>query len=325
MSEWVISLCSLWFVGGLYLDGWAHNHLDSSLETFFTPWHGVFYSGFLALAAALVFLSWKHKSPGSSLIAGAPAGYAWSLIGICVFFLGGVGDMIWHEVFGVEADIDALLSPTHLLLAVGLTLMVSGPLRAWYLRTDDSKTESFAAQLPMLVSLGCILALLTFMTQYNHFVELRAGGTGPGDGVTADRIQSLAVSGFLFQTAVVMGCIFLVMRRGRLAAGALTFLIATNVLAMVLMRENLMLVPSAIAAGIVADILASGSRPVRENTRAFRLFSFVVPAVLFLGYFITILFTEGTWWSIHMWTGSVFIAGCTGLLLSYLALPPKEA
>src|SRR5690349_306769 len=36
-----------WFVGGLYLDGWAHDHgmVD---KTFFTPWHAVLYSGYFA-------------------------------------------------------------------------------------------------------------------------------------------------------------------------------------------------------------------------------------------------------------------------------------
>ena len=48
-----ITVLCLWFLGGLYLDGWAHNHLPSALESFFTPWHGVFYSGFLATAAYL--------------------------------------------------------------------------------------------------------------------------------------------------------------------------------------------------------------------------------------------------------------------------------
>ena len=41
-------------LGGATLDGWAHTHVPERLETFFTPWHAVLYSGFLASAAALV-------------------------------------------------------------------------------------------------------------------------------------------------------------------------------------------------------------------------------------------------------------------------------
>ena len=39
--------------------------------------------------------------------------------------------MIWHEIFGVETGVEALLSPTHLMLALGGSLMVSGPFRVW--------------------------------------------------------------------------------------------------------------------------------------------------------------------------------------------------
>jgi len=41
-----------WLLGGAYLDAWAHNHL-SNLESFFTPWHGVLYTGYFALAIFL--------------------------------------------------------------------------------------------------------------------------------------------------------------------------------------------------------------------------------------------------------------------------------
>src|SRR5262245_21716304 len=49
----VIASLSAWLVGGAYVDGWAHTHgkVDA---TFLTPWHIAFYTGFLAVAGALV-------------------------------------------------------------------------------------------------------------------------------------------------------------------------------------------------------------------------------------------------------------------------------
>jgi hypothetical protein len=41
------------FTGGVFLDGWAHTHGRVD-DTFFTPWHAVLYSGFLAMAVLLV-------------------------------------------------------------------------------------------------------------------------------------------------------------------------------------------------------------------------------------------------------------------------------
>ncbi len=324
-EEWIIVLASLWFVGGLYVDGWAHNHLDSSLETFFTPWHALFYSGYAVLTLSLLFITWQRKTPKSSWMSAIPKGYGWSVAGAAVFFVGGIGDMIWHQVFGIEADIDALLSPTHLLLAIGLLLMVTGPLRAWLARTSASAKETLVSQLPMLFSLAFTLSLLTFMTQYNHFIELRPAGTLPTDPDMAERIRALAITGYLFQTMLLMGCIFLVQRAGKIAWGGFTLLCALNVLAMAFMRDGLVIVLSGLAAGLVADYYAAHARPVAGNERSFRIFAFIVPFALFLAYFLEIMFLfGGTWWTIHLWTGSIVIAGIAGLLLSYAFLPPKE-
>src|SRR5919201_3279095 len=52
--DWVVAILSCWLVGGVFVDGWAHNHM-ASLETFFTPWHAVLYSGFAAVATPLAF------------------------------------------------------------------------------------------------------------------------------------------------------------------------------------------------------------------------------------------------------------------------------
>ena len=38
-----------WLTLGGFVDGYAHRNLDTP-ETFFTPWHAVLYSGYLAVA-----------------------------------------------------------------------------------------------------------------------------------------------------------------------------------------------------------------------------------------------------------------------------------
>ena len=58
--DWAATALAGLFAGGLFLDGWAHTHgrVDA---TFFTPWHGVLYSAFLALALLLLvtLLQWR--------------------------------------------------------------------------------------------------------------------------------------------------------------------------------------------------------------------------------------------------------------------------
>jgi len=63
-----------WLIVGLFVDGWAHN-TRPLLETFFTPWHAVFYSGFAAVTAWIGWLVWSHHEPGQPWAQALPRGY----------------------------------------------------------------------------------------------------------------------------------------------------------------------------------------------------------------------------------------------------------
>src|SRR5947208_948215 len=127
--HWTMAgLCTL-LVCGAYVDAWAHNHLSSTLETFFTPWHTLLYSSMAVLTAFLVVCAaWTGARPwewGRAL----PTGYAPSLVGCLAFGLGGLLDLSWHLIFGIERSFQALISPTHLILMGSAALIVTGPLR----------------------------------------------------------------------------------------------------------------------------------------------------------------------------------------------------
>lgn len=323
-EEWLLSAALLIFMTGLFMDGWAHNHIPE-LETFFTPWHAVFYSGYALTALTLLGIVWHRKSslriPFSSAI---PHGYGPALFGALLFFLGGLGDMAWHEIFGVEADIEALLSPTHLMLACALFLMITSGLRVWFLAVPPLGVPSFRTQLPMLLSLSFVIALLWFMTQFSHFVTVRAGGAGFEDPNIADMSQNIAIGGALLSTAVLMGGVLLVLRRGRLATGGLTFVFLVTMYAMGVMRDGLSLLPAALVAGIVADCLAQRIHPLERHRTEVRIAGFLIPAVLFTGYFLTIHIQSGIWWTVHLWAGLIVMTGIVGTLVSFLVLPPAD-
>jgi hypothetical protein len=163
--RWLMLATSAWLVGGIYLDGWAHNH--GKVDSFFTPWHAVLYSGYAASAAVLVA---SVRLEARRLR--APRGYGLAVLGVVIFGLAGALDMLWHIVFGVEVNVSALLSPTHLLLATGATLIVLGPLRAAWLADEDRSTlvagraTRHAMWVPVLGSATFAYAVLTFMTQF---------------------------------------------------------------------------------------------------------------------------------------------------------------
>ena len=177
-------LVSAWLIGGLFVDGWAHFHgmVDDS---FFTPWHAVFYSGFMAVALFLGVNQWRNISQGYAFWRALPEGYALSLVGAAIFALGGVGDLIWHTVFGIEVGTEALLSPTHLLLATGMVLISSGPLRAAWRRLPAGQVGGWRALAPMLLSATLLAAVLAFFTAYAHpFISTHA--TEPSVGSNDD-------------------------------------------------------------------------------------------------------------------------------------------
>jgi hypothetical protein len=334
--EWAMIAGCSWFLGGLYLDGWAHNHIPQ-LETFFTPWHGVFYSGFLAVAGLTVATLLRNHAQGAPWRRALPLGYLGSLLGVAVFAAGGIGDMIWHAFFGIEADVEALFSPTHVTLALGMTLIVSGPWRAAWRRAETPALGGLS-RLPMLLSLTFTFMLLTFMTQFAHPLVATWAGvryrpspavfgqvTERGMAIITFRLQAVGMASILLQASLLMGVVLLAVRRwGRgLPLGGLTLLFAVNASAMSVMQDQYRLIPGATLAGVAADLLRHRLQPSPTRPGAWRLFAFAVPAIFYALYFLTLKLTEGIWWSVHLWTGAIVLAGMVGWLLSYVLVPPS--
>jgi hypothetical protein len=270
---------------------------------------------------------------GLPLRESVPTGYELSLLGAGIFLVGGVADMAWHIVFGIEANVDALFSPTHLILAVGGVLMASGPLRSAWRRADAGHEP--AMPWAAVLSLTVVLSVITFLLQIAHpLVNPQAAGSVPDLRTFVFYRQALGVSGVVIQTAVVMALVLLSARRFVLAFGTLTAILGLNALALSFLGRQvggrdggLSLVPAALVAGLLADTLyaALGASRLRDSQLGFRLFAFGVPVVFYLVYFLALVATTGTWWSIHQWLGSVVVAGITGWLLSYVAVPPLGA
>jgi len=176
----VTAVVGAWLTGGLFLDGWAHNNLPS-LETFFTPWHALFYSGFAACAAWILYVALRDRAPGRSWRETVPPGYGLSLVGIIVFAVSGAGDLTWHTIFGIERGIAALLSPTHLGLITGALLVVTTPFRAAVADGLIPRSGGWRQLGPVVASVSLAGLLLAFIFQnvaqfsQNQFVSLGVG------------------------------------------------------------------------------------------------------------------------------------------------------
>ena len=98
------------------------SHLLRTPETFFTPSHGVLYSGVgISLVSAilsLIILITKRQTRKNNFAFGLKL----IIVGAFLQIIAGPGDFYWHELFGI----DGLLSPTHLTLALGIMVVSIG-------------------------------------------------------------------------------------------------------------------------------------------------------------------------------------------------------
>ena len=319
----IVALLSSIFIAGLFLDGWAHNNILDLIETFFTPYHALFYGGFLTVAGLLTFTHFRNVMNGYTWLRALPKEYMLAMLGVVMFTVGGFADFVWHETFGFEDGVEALLSPTHLLLGAGIFLIVSAPLRVAWNRSDITPESGWGSLFPAIISITLLLSLLTFFTQYSHYADptpliipFRDGGW-----------QNLAgIQKMLMPSALIMGTILLLMRRWRLPFGSLTFLIGINYTLMFLMGQNYTFqapftLPAALIASVMADLLYHRLQPSTKQVRAVRWFAFLVPFIMIGLHMMVLLLTKNVWWEIHMWAGIPFLSGVVGLLLSFLAYP----
>jgi hypothetical protein len=320
-------LCT-WVLAGIAVDGWAHTNLGG-LETFFTPWHALFYSGFAATAAWIAWSTVSRRAPGRTLVQSIPLGYELGVVGLALFGIGGVGDMIWHVVFGIEVDIDALLSPTHLLLYAGLFLIVTSPFRAAWRRPDEvgGGLKAFS---PVLLSASLAAGFTAFMLLYLSPVlqtDMAADhGFGPDAGYMNFMSQRGGVAAFLVSSVIVMSPLLMTLRRWSLPFGSCAFLF--GLVAAVIQGINAFTKPELIGAaavgGLLADVAAAALKPSADRPNALRAFAALAPLALWGTYTATLAVTDGIVWAPELWAGAIMWTGLVGLGLSLLILPPKE-
>jgi hypothetical protein len=162
-DDTIAGLCGVWMISGLFLDGWAHR--NEKPETFFSPWHGILYSGFTASALWMLYVIRSHQKPGDSWRTTMPVGYGFRAAGVLVFGAGAVADLIWHSVFGIEVSIEALLSPSHLVLLSGGLLMAVGPIVSTLAREPEQK-PTWSSMGPVVGTVAFIASLMQFFIMY---------------------------------------------------------------------------------------------------------------------------------------------------------------
>lgn len=326
--DYAVGVCSVWIASGFFLDAWAHGHVP--VESFFTPYHGVFYSGMLAMVVVLAAFIVRNRARGYRWIDTVPRPYRLAVLGIPIFIAAGIGDMMWHLLLGIEEGVDALLSPTHQALGLGIFFLASGPIRSVL---ADRTSSTFARQLPLALGLATWLILVHFGTAYAF--DPAAGRTNAPPPISPFQATyftalafgyykvSLGVLVVIFQSSIMAGLALWAAIRMRLKFGVLTLLyLLGNIPAAAAFTNQtpllLVTVAQSFCTGIAADaFLARYDAQPRRGSLLW--FAVLVPMTYIGVYLIATLLAGGLWWDWNIALGAWLWSGVCGFALGLLA------
>jgi hypothetical protein len=261
-----------------------------------------------------------------------PAAYQSALWGVPIFFIGGIGDLIWHTFFGIEDRVEAVTSPTHLIIGLGVLLVAGAPIRSALQQRDALTT--LRAQLPLIFALGTWLEFIHLGTAY-AFDPGAARMYAPPDGVAYGPDYFTNTTFVLFKTGsgiaivilqslVLMGMCAWTVARFALRPGALTlfFVLGNAMIAAALTNDTPILATyliMSVAAGVTGDLLVARYRPSPMRPVAFGFFGALVPGVYYGTYFLVTALTGGIWWSWTLTLGAIVWSMLCGFALTLLA------
>ncbi|HUR86360.1 MAG TPA: hypothetical protein VMY78_13545 [Solirubrobacteraceae bacterium] len=334
-DELVTCALGTWMLAGIYLDGWAHRNRDLQ-DSITTPWHAIFYAGYVAFASWIAWVVIRRLRAGRRGLDAVPVGYGVGLIGIASFTVGGLGDQIWHLSLGVEQDLNAFQSPTHWLLAIGMFLMASCPLRAGW-STPGPVAPRLKEFAPTLWSLVLTVAMFFFAFNYMSFFiadspTIDAGAFAASLGRDADDLlaislnERLRILGLLMisiTSIALVASILFAQRRWKLPPGSVTAVFVLTAVADNVVWEFRFgwVIVAALVGGIVGDWFIQRHDPRPSNLTAWRLFPVVVLLPMWLAYYAILFVGYDMNWPAEMWTGSMIMAVLHCTLLTFLMRP----
>ena len=331
-DDLVTVILGLWFVAGLLLDAWAHNNLVG-LESFLTPWHGVFYSGFAATGAWMSWMIWRRRDAAGLTPASVPVGYGLGVLGLPVFALAGVADFAWHTVFGVEQSLRILFSPTHLVLVSAMVLIVTSPLRSAWSDPARPQRPTLRRLLPAVLALSFAATLVMLLLQYANALvwtpdAVVAALSNPLDGtVTWTHSPVELASAIAVTNVVLLAPLLMLARRWQPPPGSATILFATvaGLAAAITVLHGAAIIVGVILSGVLVDLLLAWLRPTASRRSTYLTFAALTPVVVWYVYVGAASFAGGGLPRVtEYWTGIPLAAGLMGLLLAVISLPSRE-
>ncbi|MEV0109895.1 hypothetical protein AB0H42_26640 [Nocardia sp. NPDC050799] len=317
-ERWALAAAAAWVVTGLQVDSFAHSTVPD-LETFWTPWHAVLYSG-IACCGLVLFWLLRPRLPQTLtyriLLHETPPALRLPVVGMAFLLVGGAIDTLWHNLFGIEKGLEIFFSPSHFLIVIGMALVASGPA----LMLAASLVRRLAGGDAVLVLISAALTAIPMHIYTEHAGALEEPLLGTGDSpMKSFSLDAQMMHGYVGSTVLLLLPILVLARRWSLPAGMPTALVMIPALAVGLVlgeAQNPWLPATVAVATALTEVAARTAAPALRryspDTRWSAL-GFLAPiavwgAVLTLGHVIA-----GVQWPLHMVTGLLTLVALTGL------------
>lgn len=331
-DDLVTLLVGMWFVIGLFVDAWAHSNRPQ-LETFFTPWHGVFYSGFVATSGWVCWLVWRNMRAGRHGLDAVPVGYGLAVVGLGVFVVSAVGDLIWHTLFGIEQSLAAVFSPSHLGLGASMLLILTSPLRTAWRDPSMPAAPGLRRFVPVALSIGSAAGLFGLYLTYANAAGWSAQSIVDAFSVIRDggatRTRAALLAGDIVLTNVILlASMLFLARRWRIPVGTATavFGVFGFLSCSVDAFEYRSTFAATVLAGVAVDGLIFWLRPDADHRGRYWTFAALTSLVTWSIYLAAASIAVGRVPEVvEFWTGMPVIAALHGLLLGALFLPDARS
>jgi hypothetical protein len=321
-ERWTLAGAALWLVTGLQLDAFAHSTIPD-LETFWTPWHAVLYSGIAACGLTLLWLL-RPRLPEvptyRSLLTATPRALQLPVVGMALLLVGGGIDTLWHNLFGIEKGLEIFFSPSHYFIIIGMVLVACGPA----LMLAASPVQRLTGGDTVLVVVSTLLASLPAHIFTEHASALEEPLLGTGDSpMKTFSPDAQMMHGYLGSTILLLVPVLVLARRWSLPVGVSTVLVTlpAMVITLILGEGDVWLpVTIAIATAAVEVAVRIGAPAYRHVAADVRwlVLGLLAPIVVWGAVIGVGAATVGVGWNLHMVTGLLVLTGLTGLATSFV-------
>jgi hypothetical protein len=323
--DWIYLILIVLVEVGFNLDAWSHGTYGPD-QSVLSEYHLLMYGSVGVVSAYLTYIGATQMRDGASWRNALPAGFGIGYVGLLAFGVSGVADLIGHALFGFEAGVEARMSPSHLGLFVGLTLLrLALPLAAGA-RQRAGTPQRWVDYIPAMLSIGLLFHLFTILLPDTPMNGGREWSMQVARSVGDFLAYDAGLSSMLLLTIAYTGVLVGVLRVVRLPVGSLTVISMLPPLLGSLENFNAQFLPVWLAAGIAGDLLLLlGERRIKNEVWTLRLLGVVVPLVLWGSYFASLILTNaggGVWWSGYIWTGTVVQSAAAGFMIAVLATLP---